>query len=425
MNITKNKKKYLSELRKKAEENLNSRAKITGERNITAIEHELEVHTTELEMQNEELLATEHKLIGSIEEYANLFNYAPMGYFIQDINGVIVNVNKTGCNLLGLSKKQLIGKHLSVFLSSKLYQDNYYKHRNEVIETGETKQFECEIRKQNGTTFFALIDSATVKDEKNNFKHFLTTINDISIQKEQELKIDLLLIKEMKLNRIKTQFINHAAHEFRTPLATILTSVELTEKYNKPGDMDNRLKHLKKIHSSAKRLNEILMSFITFNEIKKGIYKNEPEMFNLVEFIENISKETRSTNEEHEVKYNHLSKNTIVYLDKDLLKECLNTIILNACKYSPSGGLIEISTQQHIPGNVIITVKDNGIGIPENDQVHIFEKFFRAKNAYNIQGTGLGLNIAKKLISLMGGCICFESKENIGTTFTISFSKTE
>ncbi len=424
MRVHKNKTKYFSELRKKAEENIITNDAKSGKRIVTAIEHELEVHSTELEMQNEELLATESKLIGSIEEYANLFDYAPVGYFIQDISGIIVNVNKTGSCLLGFSKKHLIGKHLSVFLTSKTYQDNYYMHRNYVIETGKSQHFECEINKSEGSVFFALIESAIVKDEKNNFKHFLTTINDITVQKEQEFKIDLLLIKEMKLNQMKSQFINNASHEFRTPLATILTSAELIEKYTNPDDIEKRSKHLNKIISSASRLNEILMSFIAFNEIKKGTYKNEPETFDIVEFTENFIEETRSANEEHIVKYNHQGKYKEVYLDKLILKECMSTLIFDAFKYSPNGGEIEIKTEQNVAGNVNITIKDHGIGIPEYDQNRIFEKFFRATNAYNIQGTGLGLNITKKLINLMGGTINFESKENVGTAFTINFKKT-
>ena len=97
--------------------------------------------------------------------------------------------------------------------------------------------------------------------------------------------------------------------------------------------------------------------------------------------------------------------------------------MINAYKYSPDRDVIEITTEQDTPENITIAIRDHGIGIPENDQEHLFETFFRARNAENIQGTGLGLNITKKLVTIMGGSISFVSKENKGTTFFLKFKK--
>ena len=97
-------------------------------------------------------------------------------------------------------------------------------------------------------------------------------------------------------------------------------------------------------------------------------------------------------------------------------------LMVNAFKYSPSGGTIEITTQQLTPGKITITIKDQGLGIPKDEQSHIFTTFFRAKNAVHIQGTGLGLHITQQLVSLMGGSVSFISKENEGTTFSLKFT---
>lgn len=410
-----------SELRKNAEEKLKKGVKNRGEEAPLELEHELNVHRVELEMQNEELITTQQKLEKTLEEYSELFDYAPVSYFILDKNGVIVNVNNAGIAQLAYTKPQLTGKHLSSFLTSKSYQDDFYRYRNQVLETGKNLQFECEIKRNDGTVFFALINSTIIKDEKKNFKHFFLIISDITEQKEQEHKIALSLIKEMELNEMKSQFITIASHEFRTPLSTILTSSELIEKYDNATEHTKKEKHYRKIQTSVQRLKEILIDFMSASDIERGNIKNCPIPFNLVEFVENLTEEIKSFNGTHQVKYKHIGPYNNVILDKKLLRVCMGNLLINAYKYAPDGGLIEITTEQSKPNSILISIKDNGIGIPENDQTHIFKQFFRAKNAENIQGTGLGLHITQCLTKIMGGKISFTSQEKVGSTFFLKF----
>jgi signal transduction histidine kinase len=107
-----------------------------------------------------------------------------------------------------------------------------------------------------------------------------------------------------------------------------------------------------------------------------------------------------------------------VFLDQNTLRNIMLNLISNAIKYSPENSAIEVLTVSNKEGLEIL-VTDHGMGIPEDDQQHLFERFFRAKNATNVQGTGLGLNIVKRYIDLMGGEISFTTKENQGTTFTV------
>lgn len=372
-----------------------------------------------MEIQKEQLYPKQIKMNNSIEECTLLFDYAPTSYFILDKNGIILNVNKTGANHIGTTKSKLIGTHFSKLLNSEIYQDEFNKYRNLVIETGINRQFEAQIKRFDGAIFFALMESVIIKDAKKNFKHFFLTISNITEQKEQEHKIALALIKERELNNMKTQFVTIASHEFRTPLATILTSSELIGKYSKSEDEGKREVHIQKIRSSVHRLIEILMDFMSVNEIEKGTIQNNPETFNLVQFIESIINEIKSFNGTHSVNYVHCGTGEYAIADKKLLKTCISNLLINAYKYSPNGGTIEIDTEIISPQNFILDVKDYGIGIPEKDQSKIFNQFFRAKNSENIQGTGLGLNITKTLITIMGGKISFKSKENSGSTFSL------
>jgi PAS domain S-box-containing protein len=326
-------------------------------------------------------------------------------------------------SLLGVNEAQLKGKNLSNFINSKTYQDKFYLHRNLVIKKESSQQFECEFKRGDGSLFYGLIDSSVIKNEKNKFKNFLSIISDISEQKFQERLLEKALKKEKELNRMKSQFITIASHEFRTPLATILTSAELIEKYNNPEDAEKKVKHFQKIKTAVNRVKEILMDFLSVEEVEKGKIVNNPETFDLVEFITNHIEETKQFNGIHIHNYSHVGKHKTVSLDKKLLKICLTNLLINAYKYSPNGGTIETSSEQLTPGNIVIKIKDNGIGIPQEDQEHIFERFFRANNADTIQGTGLGLNITQALVKLMGGSIFFLSETNKGTTFILKFPK--
>ena len=166
-------------------------------------------------------------------------------------------------------------------------------------------------------------------------------------------------------------------------------------------------------------MSEILIDFLSANDIEKGKIKNHPELFNLVEFTQKIIEDTKSFNGIHAVQYKHIGNYENVFLDMKLLKTCIVNLLINAYKYSPNGGVIEVTTKHSATEGVFLIIKDNGIGIPKKDHAHIFQTFFRAKNAENIQGTGMGLSITQQFVKIMKGQISFVSQENKGTTFTI------
>jgi len=413
------KKEISSELRRKAEAKLKLGTTTEKKSRSDELDHELNVHKIELEMQNEELRSTQYRLEKSLISYADLFEFAPIGYFILDQYGVIEKVNDAGSILLGKWKTQLIGKPFSIFISTEFSQDEYYRSRNEIMGTEKLQQFECEIKRNDGTVFPALITSASVKDDKKNFKYFLSTISDISERKEQERKIKLALDREKELNELKSRFISTASHEFRTPLATILLSTELLEAYQSPEDEKNRKKHFSKIKSSVQALTEVLVDFLLVNKFEDGFVKNNPEPINLVAFIESVNEEINI--KKYPVNYKHTGTCKEVFLDRKLLKVCVSNLLGNAIKYSQSGKDIKITTHIDQYQNCSISIQDRGIGIIESEQPFIFDQFFRGKNAEVIPGTGLGLNIVKKFITVMNGSISFSSKLGRGSTFVLQF----
>lgn len=243
--------------------------------------------------------------------------------------------------------------------------------------------------------------------------------HEIHERKKAEKEVLTALEKEKELNELKSRFVSMASHEFRTPLSTILSSASLIGRYTKEEMQENRLKHVKRIKENISDLTGILNDFLSLEKLEAGHEESREEKVELVSFINEqidhlrtISKKGQSISTTFDVEKYEL------FIDKSFLKNILNNLISNAIKYSSEGDKIEVILKG-LKDRVIIDVKDYGIGIPEEDQVHLFQRFFRAKNSMNIQGTGLGLNLVKRYLDLIGGSISFESKLRQGTTFTI------
>ncbi len=227
------------------------------------------------------------------------------------------------------------------------------------------------------------------------------------------------LEKEKALNEIKSRFVSTASHEFRTPLGTILSSISLIQRYNKTEEQEKREKHIHKIKTAVTHLTEMLNDFLSLDKLEEGIIRYKPEVVDIPDTLKQITEDiTPILKKEQKIIYEHLSERKQSVVDTQILKNILFNLISNASKYSDEDKSIIINSK--INNNyLIISVKDNGYGIPEDEQKFLFTRFFRANNVNNIQGTGLGLNIVKKYLELMNGKIEFQSKLHEGSTFTI------
>jgi signal transduction histidine kinase len=215
-----------------------------------------------------------------------------------------------------------------------------------------------------------------------------------------------------------------ASHEFRTPLSTILSSAFLLEKYNGADAQQKREKHIQRIRNAVSGMKSILEDFLSLGKLEEGSITATIEALTssecFIEIEDTIHEMEQGLKSGQKIIFQHSGDN-IVYVDRKLLKNILLNLISNAIKFSPENSLIEVicNTEKEA---LLISVKDKGIGISEEDKNHLFERFFRAKNAANIQGTGLGLHIVAKYLELMHGTIEMESKLNEGSCFTIHIS---
>ena len=235
-------------------------------------------------------------------------------------------------------------------------------------------------------------------------------------------EVSLSLVKEKELNQLKSRFVSMASHEFRTPLSSIQLSASLIEKYAQEYQNPNISKHVSKIKLGIGNLTNILNDFLSLERLEAGKIKSQEEAFDLVNLSEEITEEMQLFAKENQnIIYQHTGKTSNVILDANLLKNCIINLISNAIKYSGENTFIEFNTEIN-ENQCLVMISDNGIGIPIDDQKHLFEPFFRANNTGSIPGTGLGLNIVNRYIKLMNGNIEFESAQNKGAKFTLIFT---
>ncbi len=226
------------------------------------------------------------------------------------------------------------------------------------------------------------------------------------------------LDREKELNELKSRFVSMASHEFRTPLATILSSIALVSKYNEQGENEKQARHVARIKSAITHLTDLLNDVLSLSKLEEGKIAVSPENFDITEFTGQLVQELQGlSKEKQQLKYKHTGPGE-VQLDKKILKSILTNLVSNAIKFSSENKTIHINTEV-VNSKVKLSVKDQGIGISDEDQKHLFERFFRGQNATNIQGTGLGLNIVGKYVEMLGGSIDFKSKLEEGTTFTV------
>lgn len=400
-------------------------------------------------------------MIKEIEMLDALFKHATEGIIVSDKKGAIVMINPIAEKLFGYNKDELIGKTIEVLIPRR-YTKQHVKNREmhtkdphpRAMGIGmdlfamrkDESEFPVEISLSNFNTsggeyiMSFIIDITERKKQEIMIKNANDEIKNLNVELENrvserteelanainrlaESKQEVMraLEKEKELNELKSRFVTTASHEFRTPLATILSSVSLIGRYNLQEEADKRLKHINRIKSAVNNLTEILNDFLSLSKLEEGIIRDNPEPLAINIFAAEITEELKTTARSgQKIIYKHLGGSKLVNIDKQLLKNIVINLLSNAIKYSPEDKEIEFTSSVNAEGDLNLVIKDNGIGIPEDDQPLLFERFFRAKNATNIEGTGLGLNIVKKYVELIGGEISFVSKLNEGSQFTIN-----
>jgi PAS domain S-box-containing protein len=342
---------------------------------------------------------------------ARNFPEGTINVFDKNLNYVFVEGQEL--YKIGITSKNLVGTNYIERLAPEIRDSIKNKLLN--VFDGHDSQFVIEHKHQ-----FYKLNAVGLKNEEGNVKQILVVEQNITKQKISEENMQKALQKERELNELKSRFVSMASHEFRTPLSTVLSSASLLEKYiDFSENEDKKMKHLSRIRSSVHNLTAILNDFLSLDKLETGKTNLNLSTFNLKELIEEtIDQLAEMKKPNQQIIFDYKGKENII-LDKQNIKNILINLISNAIKYSNENQNIHVHCSIN-DSAILIDVIDHGIGIPESEQKHLFERFFRAENVTNIQGTGLGLNIVKKYIELMEGNITFKSKLNEGTHFSIT-----
>ncbi|UKJ06722.1 PAS domain-containing sensor histidine kinase [Solitalea lacus] len=401
-------------------------------------------------------------------QFEALFDHASIGIIFTDQKGKIVNFNHQAELQFGYHKHEVLGKLIELLIPQQFhskhleYRKDFYDHpQNRPMGTGR----DLYAKKKDGSEFpvevslclyrtieemqiIAFVTDITVRKRKEELllqqqeelHRFSTKVRQLNRELEQKVedrtkmlretlaelekskdKLNEALEKEIELSDLKSRFVTLASHEFRTPLSTILSSAALIGRYNTQEDQGKRSKHIQRIKSSVASLKSILEDFLSLGKLEEGCLQAKMEITqteiccteieDVIQDMQQIVKPGQIIN------FTHGGKSEAI-IDIALLKNIVVNLISNAIKFSPENSIIHVVCNV-TDNDLVLIVKDNGIGISEEDQQHLFERFFRAKNATNIQGTGLGLNIVAKYLELMSGSIEIQSKLNEGSTFTV------
>ncbi len=223
--------------------------------------------------------------------------------------------------------------------------------------------------------------------------------------------------REQRLNELKSVFVSMASHEFRTPLATMLTSVSMVEHYDGKDEVEKRKKYLNFIKAAITDLKGIVNDFLSFDKLETGKLGYHPTEVKVTDYFREIRDELQLLcTEKQQILYRHIGSGSEFALDRHIIKNVAYNLLSNAIKYSPEGGDITF-TSELTENWLALTVTDQGIGIAKKDHKKLFEKFFRGSNAQTMEGTGLGLHIVKRYIELAGGNIMFYSQAGKGSSF--------
>jgi PAS domain S-box-containing protein len=345
-------------------------------------------------------------LFSTPELYTELYEKSPVPYLLISLEGEVVSANLAALRLFGLAK----GKELHFNVFGQLQADEpqhleliQQKFKNRIPVSDETVR----VTSVKGTEGWALLSLFHFVSAKQHLG--LLTLVDITKQK--------------RIETAKSEFVSLASHQLRTPIAGIKWSAELLQIAAKDTLTEQQHKYIERLLLGTRRMAVLVDDFLRVSRFELGTFHPEYVAVEFKEVIEEILSEQAERILQKKLKIDTFydTVTPTVTSDPNLLRMIATNLLSNAIKYTNEQGTIHVGYTVK-DGNIVFSVADNGIGIPANDQEHIFGKLFRASNAVrNVpDGTGLGLYIVKEAVSVLHGKATFTSAEGNGTTFEVT-----
>jgi PAS domain S-box-containing protein len=328
-------------------------------------------------------------------------------------------INRTlEVELLGYAEGELVGKSTETFYVSRQEFDDYGRDAYREIAEGKTWSCEMQLRRKDGTLFWAQ-ETGKAMDPADLAQGAIWVMTDISRRRQAEEELRRALAQERELSELKSRFVSMTSHEFRTPLATILSATELLERYGERLPADEKSEMIGLIKSAVGRMTSMLEDVLLIGKADAGRVEFHPKPIDIGKLAAAVVEEVgRSTEHRCPIATHIAGDCTTRLLDEKLVRHILGNLLSNAAKYSPAGAPVRLEIECS-DGSTRFEVRDKGIGIPADDQPRLFSTFHRGGNVSNVSGTGLGLAIVKKCVDVHGGQIAFTSATGRGTTFAV------
>lgn len=393
----------------------------------TALE---ELHTAEEELyqQNEELLAARQSMEAERQRYQELFEFAPDGYLITDLDGVVREANQIAGSLLNIAPHHLIGKPLVSFVPEgqrRSFRTLLYQLRT----LHRLQDWEMQFCERGDGSFDAALTVGTVSDAEGNPIALRWLLRDITARKQAEEKLRQVQLQNLELkevDRLKSQFIATLSHELRTPLNAILGFSKLLLCHFQKQPHTPLLGMVERIFRNGQHLLNLIEDMLDFSKLQANHLELQVEPFDLSELVIETADELRSLAEQKALKLIvHPAEHPILMqTDPSRLRQILVNLIANAIKFTERGSVC-LDVLELPESRVAIVVTDTGMGIDPTDQNRIFEEFWQVNQTTTRQhgGAGLGLAISKTLVELMQGALSVESLPGRGSSFRVELPR--
>lgn len=393
------------------------------------IDQKVEAQTGEIKQKQEDLANQQKAILNILEDVEDEKNLTARekekietilqsigdAVFVVDADLKIILINPVTIDVSGFAAAELIGKKYSDVLKFIYESDNKKEFKvndkfiKDAISTGEVQEMSNHtvLITKDGKHIPVSDSAAPLKDKNGKITGCVVVFRDVT--------------REYEIDKAKTEFVSLASHQLRTPLSAVNWYAEMLINGDAGKLSENQMKYLQEIYKGNQRMVNLVNALLDVSRIELGTFAITPTKTDIVDLAKSMVKENKLLADKKKIvlteKYDQIPE---LLVDPKLVQIIFQNLLSNAVKYTPDGGKVALTITKKEP-NILIEVKDTGIGIPKAQQSHMYEKLFRADNvrAKDTEGTGLGLYIVKAIVDQSDGKIWFESIENKGTSFFV------
>ena len=411
------------ELRARAERIMDAEsaeARTEVKRSVSELVEELQTHQIELELQNDELRATQQALEASQARYRELFDFAPASYLIFDPDGLVRDINVTGVDLLRVPRQRILQKPFWLYVWAD-HRDRFAQHLKSVIDTDHEKVCELELQRKDESRLWVRLHSMLHRG-RDGAARVRTALVDITERKHLEKELVVAREEAVRAAQAQQAFLSNMSHEIRTPLTSVIGFAEALGEMVSSGEQREFAQAIK---SSGRRLLSTLNSVLDYTRIQNQDDAIPLTRLNVAAQVGECVRILQPQAETQDIQLTSELGNGEAYalLHEDYFGRVLTNMVNNALKYTEEGS-VSVHVVQH-DDEVEIRVEDTGVGIEKALLNRIFEPFLQADFGpqRRHEGVGLGLAITKRLVDRMDGRLTVESEVGVGSCFSVFFPR--